>query len=238
MIFLAIIGIVIRYTLIPGSERWEKYGENVELRIMGMDRHQWGLVHLAIGLLLVGLLVLHLVLHWKQIVCMVKMLIPNTAFRMVSVTIVLTLSTFIALSPLYVVPEIGEPIYGRRGQKEGQNKYNHIPVPIVEVDTPKPQQQKSETLPETESIPVVKDTQRKIIDNQEKHREFEHVLEIRGYNTFSELANNYNISAEELKKTLGIPASVSNNERLGRVRRTYNFSMSNVEEAILNLQGK
>ncbi len=33
------IGFLIKFILIPGSARWIRYGENVELYFWGMDRH-------------------------------------------------------------------------------------------------------------------------------------------------------------------------------------------------------
>jgi hypothetical protein len=43
LLFMGIItgiGFLIKYTLIPGSERWDVYGRNVDLSFMGLDRHQ------------------------------------------------------------------------------------------------------------------------------------------------------------------------------------------------------
>ena len=46
------------------------------------------------------------------------------------------------------------------------------------------------------------------------------------------MANSYNISPDELKEFLDIPAAVSNNERLGRLRRLYGFHMSDIDRFI------
>jgi len=46
MVALAVIGFIIRYVLIPGSERWERYGRNVELTCLGMERHEREFIHL------------------------------------------------------------------------------------------------------------------------------------------------------------------------------------------------
>ena len=39
-------GFLIKYTLIPGQERWTVYGENIELYFLEMSRHQWEMLHL------------------------------------------------------------------------------------------------------------------------------------------------------------------------------------------------
>tara|TARA_R110002033_G_scaffold38827_3_gene78300 strand:+ start:2890 stop:3105 length:216 start_codon:yes stop_codon:yes gene_type:complete len=43
------IGFLIKYTLISGKERNVIYGKNVELSLFGMDRHEWGYIHLVIA---------------------------------------------------------------------------------------------------------------------------------------------------------------------------------------------
>ncbi len=73
-------GFVLEYTLPPGSGRIGTEGFGAPpggwrrpiVLLWGMSRHEWGNVHfwLAIGLLAV--LSLHLFLHWKWVVCMVK----------------------------------------------------------------------------------------------------------------------------------------------------------------------
>ena len=39
MFAIAGIGFLIKYFLIPGKERWIKYGSNVDLFLFEMDRH-------------------------------------------------------------------------------------------------------------------------------------------------------------------------------------------------------
>lgn len=57
-------GLIVRYILPPGSGgrgRWEG------LSLWGMDRHDWGDLHFWLALGIVGLLVLHVALHWSWI---------------------------------------------------------------------------------------------------------------------------------------------------------------------------
>jgi hypothetical protein len=61
------IGLLIKYTLISGQEQISKYGSNVKLSLFGLNRHEWGEIHLIIGFILIGLLTLHIILHWKAI---------------------------------------------------------------------------------------------------------------------------------------------------------------------------
>ena len=73
-IFLALmtgLGLMIKYILVPGTKRWDIYGRNVDLTFLGMDRHEWGTVHLIFAILFLSLLVLHIILHWKILVAYV-----------------------------------------------------------------------------------------------------------------------------------------------------------------------
>ncbi len=57
-------GVIIRYVLPPGSGgRGGGYG----LTLWGMDRHDWGGVHFWLAVFLLGLLVLHVALHWSWV---------------------------------------------------------------------------------------------------------------------------------------------------------------------------
>jgi hypothetical protein len=64
LVFLAATGILIRYVLPSGSGHFST--------LWGMDRHQWGQIHFWIAAALIAITALHLVLHWRWIVTMVK----------------------------------------------------------------------------------------------------------------------------------------------------------------------
>jgi hypothetical protein len=63
-VFLAATGILVRYVLPPGS------GHNTTL--WGLDRHEWGAIHFWIAAGFLCVLALHLVLHWRWIVCVLR----------------------------------------------------------------------------------------------------------------------------------------------------------------------
>jgi hypothetical protein len=77
-VFLLSTGLLLRYTLPPGSGRIEGGGtgagaDNRLISLLGgQSRHDWGDFHYWIALVLVAVLALHLVLHWKWIVCMIR----------------------------------------------------------------------------------------------------------------------------------------------------------------------
>jgi hypothetical protein len=50
--------------------------------------------------------------------------------------------------------------------------------------------------------------------------------------TLGELAGFTGVSAEEILRDLGVPEDVPAEERLGRLRRTYGFSMDELREVV------
>lgn len=117
---IAGIGFLIKYTLINGQERWMVYNDHVELYFWGMDRHEWGSVHLIIAYVLLGLLVLHIILHWKIVVCVYdKMVQRKLARKLISVV-------FIAIALLFnVVPFFVKPTVCKIEQGAGKHTTNY-----------------------------------------------------------------------------------------------------------------
>ncbi len=63
-VLLTATGVLVRYVLPPESGRFST--------LWGMDRHDWGHIHFWIAVLLLVSLGLHLFLHWRWVVCVVK----------------------------------------------------------------------------------------------------------------------------------------------------------------------
>lgn len=108
MAAIAGIGFLIKYILIPGQERKVKYGRNVELYLFGMDRHEWGSIHLIIGYILIGFLALHIILHWKTVMHVYNRLIKNRTIKNVIVAVFLIISSSLIVFSFFVTPEIIE----------------------------------------------------------------------------------------------------------------------------------
>jgi uncharacterized membrane protein len=72
MAAIAGLGFLIKYVMPPGPEKIVKYGRNVTLLFLGMDRHGWGRIHLVIGFVFLGLLALHIIIHWRMTVNMYR----------------------------------------------------------------------------------------------------------------------------------------------------------------------
>lgn len=207
------IGFLMKFILVPGSERWEKYGSNAEAYILGWDRHQWGELHLILSCIMLGLLVLHIIFHWYQITCMLKKLLPGTAMRTLAliILILLTLVLFLFAFALPVNTDTVRTGGGRHRVETGRPAAGETVAGRASHDG--------------EDAAVMLNESR-AADHEERR------LEIYGSTTLREIAETYRVPADSLKKFLGIPLKISDNERLGRLRRLYNFHMSEIERYI------
>jgi hypothetical protein len=129
------IGFLIKYVLIPGIQRNSIYGNNTDLEFLGLNRHQWGTVHLILSIVFLLLLIIHIVLHWKMITCVFQRLIPIKPIR-TAFTFLLTGLGFLLISfPLLVKPNViqREPIHQNQ---EKRNNYTFSPD-TLNIDNPK-----------------------------------------------------------------------------------------------------
>jgi len=205
MTLIASIGFLIKFTLIPGKESWKIYGKNVDLLLFGMDRHEWGTVHLYIGFVLLGLLILHIYSHWKMIVGLYRKLIASPKVRKISFLIFMAVSIFLIVFPFAVSPKVVE-------RESGKGHYNI--------------QNGSENR--------IKQHQNKIQSNSyEKYTPSGIAIEVRGFMTLTDVAQKYNVSINILIDQLGIPKSAGLSvQQLGRLRKIYDFRMTDVEKII------
>jgi Domain of unknown function (DUF4405) len=78
IVVLATTGLMLRYQMPPGSGGLHGMGSGAGAGsrpvtvVWGLSRHEWGTVHYWIALVLMGVLAVHLLLHWKWIVCILR----------------------------------------------------------------------------------------------------------------------------------------------------------------------
>lgn len=63
-VLLVSSGVLLHYLLPAGSGRW--------LAVLGLNRHEWGTIHFYVAATFFFVLSLHLILHWRAILGMVK----------------------------------------------------------------------------------------------------------------------------------------------------------------------
>ena len=117
------IGLLIKFILVAGYQRWEIYGRNVSLFLWGLDRHQWGTIHSIIALVFIVLLALHIILHWSMIVGISRNMIPNRFVRWITTLILVVLTIILVIFPYFIKPEVSE---GRHGEGHSRHQCRNI----------------------------------------------------------------------------------------------------------------
>jgi hypothetical protein len=119
MAAVAGLGFLINWVLIPGEERPVVYGSRPDLYWLGLDRHDWGDVHLALGIALLALLVLHVALHWGQVVGIWRRMVASGVVRVVLALALLVLVIVLMVFPAFIQPEVVEDGHGEgRGRAQ------------------------------------------------------------------------------------------------------------------------
>jgi hypothetical protein len=103
---LAGLGFLMKYILPPGRDVQAKYGRNLYLSWLGWDRHDWGDIHLYLAFALLTLLVIHLILHWHQILGLFHRLVPNPRRRYKIALIFLLLSLLLIYFPFLITADM------------------------------------------------------------------------------------------------------------------------------------
>jgi len=126
---LAGTGFLMKYTLIPGKDRFAVYGRNVELFFLGLDRHEWGTLHLWLAFFLIALLVLHLVLHTAWIIRMARSIIAGSTAQTVIIGMFVLVCALLLFFSFAVQPRVEEGLAGvhgmGRGMGRGRMEYRH-----------------------------------------------------------------------------------------------------------------
>jgi hypothetical protein len=197
-LFLTATGFVLRYALPAGSGRISGGGQGYgamarDITVLwGLDRHQWGEIHFTISVFILILLSLHLVLHWRWILAVVRGKKREGSGARVALGAMGILGLlFLAISPFFSSPEQ----FTRNELKSGLS---------AEA--------------QTEALAPSHDDS------------------IRGNMTLQEIENETGVSAQELIRHLGMPPETPVQEKMGRLRKQYGFTMEQVREAVDELQ--
>ncbi len=210
LLMIAGLGLLIKYVLIPGQERWIVYGKNVDMTFLGLDRHQWGSIHLIVAIIFSILLLIHLVLHWKSIICSFKRFFQNGKIRKPIAVVFIILSMFLLLLPFLINVEEQEALTGKERFGPFYQTKNTTSSANISDKT------------------LTEDLHNKNLYKKRQNSE----IQIRGHMTLSGISHDYNIPADTLKNRLELPSNTSENMRLGHLKKQYNFTMSDIENII------
>jgi len=231
------LGFLMKYVLLPGYKINDLYDTGTELFFWGLDRHQWGAIHLYLALFLVFLLILHIILHWGTIVSVFQQMFAVKVNRYVISIFIGVLALFLALAPLIIKPAVA--------QSERKHNRNRTPERAMAIPGYIQQNEKAENETEAEKyiheIPDQNVQDKSVSENQEDvnnesdllHRHHHAQIDIDGSMTVNEISAKYNVSVEEMATAINIPVDCAN-ERLGRLKRRYGFEIDDLRVFVLN----
>ncbi len=208
-------GFLIKYTLIPGQDRWIVYGSNVNLYLFGMDRHQWGNIHLTFGFILLGLLILHIILHWNMIICVYNKIIKKKWLRKTIALLFVLICAFLIIFSFLLKPKVNHIGHGAGRQ-------------IRNYDISTASENKAFATHKNEDLNKINALKTQNISNP--------TIEIKGYMNIDEISKKYKVPSEFIKTKLNIPKSISDLQSLGWLKKKYGFKMSEVEDIITKYQ--
>ena len=212
MMALAGIGLLLKYILLPGRDARLKYGLQIDLAFLGLDRHQWATIHFIISLALLTLLLLHIILHWSMIVTLYRRFVPERRTRSAITSGFLIASIVMVGFPIIARPELieQEPL----GRFSTGKSAMTAAVDTFLSDRTTPHRLKE--------------------DSTETHvsAEGEHTLNIRGSMSLQQVADQFQVPVEHILEELDITERNVARERLGQLRRRYDFTMSDLEDVI------
>lgn len=124
------LGFLMKYRLIPGQERIVRFGRQVDLSWLGLDRHEWGAVHLILGFIMIGLLVLHIVLHWNLITCLYRKVIRHDTLRKLLAVLFTGICIVLLVFPLIIRIEIREILPGEGHHSTRESHHTSDPYSL------------------------------------------------------------------------------------------------------------
>ena len=113
---MAGLGFLMKFVLLPGRKAMAEYGRPVELTYLGWDRHDWGDLHSYLAFVLLTLLALHLILHWKKLRGLFERLIPSPRMRTRLAFGFLIVCVLLAYFPFLITPRVEDK--GGRGRRQ------------------------------------------------------------------------------------------------------------------------
>ena len=217
LVFLAATGALIRYVLPAGS------GHTCAL--WGLDRHEWGHVHFWIAIAFCVAMVVHVVLHWGWITCVVRWdARGRSKGRAVLALIAVIALLALAAAPFFgTVEEVEEGWRGGRGGERAGRVSAHEDGP-VEYGSRTVEHESGDA--EHESGDAEHES------GDAEHRGVEEDHTIHGSMTLRDVQELTGVPADHIIASLSLPADVSLDERLGRLRRSFGFEIDDVRQIV------
>ncbi len=205
---MAFTGILLEFVLPPGS------GSGAGARsLLDWTRHDWGDVHFYLGCGLAGLVAVHVALHWNWVCTFTRrMLIGRAAAGAISRV----------RRDAYGIAFVGLLIGVFGGATWLASRY-------VEVQDGGLGRGARAAAGSPQQARLVGQTRART-EGDDAERAGRNLIS--GSTTLADAAEMAGVPVEALRRELNVPDDVSADERLGRLRRQYGFTMSDVRRAV------
>lgn len=212
ILFLSIVGlVVIGFLLGFVIPKGPAAGESAKY-FLGLHRHQWGDMHLYLGVVFTAMTFLHLVLGWGWIKGKTRQIFGQKWKPVLIAAPVVALAT---LTLLWIYFLESPNIYENHGRQANTSAAH--PAQLVDGEYP-PGAERWERPAEEHA--------------RERNAEVQTDILITGQMSLYEVERQTGVSAQALARKLGIPSGVLLDERLGWLKRQYGFTMQQVREAV------
>jgi hypothetical protein len=226
MMFVCMVGIVLIGLLMGFVIPEGRLGPGQSKFFLGVHRHQWGDIHLGLSLVFTALVVVHIVLAWSWFKGKAKGLFGKAWRPLLGLTLV---AAFLIPVVFWLCTSKNNPAYAELGEGRGQQARG-----VASSDGPSRallSQAGGEA--RTEASAATHDPGGEAVAGRKEGASAENI--INGRMALREIEQKTGISAKDLAARLGLPADVSLDETLGRLRQVYGFDMQAVRTAIAKL---
>ena len=238
LMFLCVVGIVLIGLLMGFVIPEGRLGPGQSKYFLGVHRHQWGDIHLYLSLAFTVLVVVHIVLAWNWVKGKAKGLFGKAWKAAVGLTV---LAAVLVPLVFWAASSKNDPAYAEFGEGHGQQGRRVVesgrpaPEPLGQVaSTASSAGAAAETRDPGGAAPAAQEVHGdKIVAGRQEAGTAEAV--ITGKMTLREVERATGIPAKDLAAKVGLPADVSLDETLGRLRQAYGFEMQALRDAIAEI---
>jgi hypothetical protein len=232
VVFLATTGFLMKYALPPGSGQLVGRGTGAGAAqkpvtlLWGLTRHEWGDIHFWIAVGLMAALAVHLIRHWRWIVCVLQGRPREGSGARAAFGVV----GLVGLIAVAIAPLLSPTTQVTRAQLV-ETSTDLAPQTIEASPTPAPQTTGAATRGDTggsTTRSTVGST--KVVASPGE--------DIKGSMTLREVEQTTGVPVSYLSQQLGLPQDISADERLGRLRRRYGLEIETVREAVARYKTK
>ncbi|MBN2576688.1 MAG: DUF4405 domain-containing protein [Deltaproteobacteria bacterium] len=215
MVSLALTGGINHYVLPSGTGNW--------LTLFGLDRHDYGKIHFYLGFAIVILLALHVAMHWSWLCGFVAKRLgkeqPSRRARLWAGVGTLALFGLLLVGGLAWAASRVENRFGAQDRPRGPS-WSRDAQPAGAAN------QVSATPPRPETAPV--SPRRAGLAGRDDEDACPAAAAINGRVTVAEAAAAARLNPAAFLRALGVTEPVDPQERLGRLKRWYGFSIQDV----------